>query len=157
MFEPDKTRSHHGVVHSTFPQRKGSDQMKKRPTSVTVIAWILIVLGAISIIATAIMHDNPTAVALMSKSPLPVSIQYALTYFGSLVMVVSGVAMLMGHNWGRLLYVGWSVIGFVIGIITSPAKMAMIPGLVIFLILVFFLFRPKANEYFAGSDLATNA
>jgi hypothetical protein len=131
--------------------------MKNRPTSVTVIAWILIVLGGLSIVTTTVMTNNPTAVALMSKSPLPVSVQYAISYLGSLVMVVSGVAMLKGQNWARWLYVGWSIIGFIIGIATSPAKMAMIPGFVVFLVIAFFLFRPRANEYFARLEAAVNA
>ena len=34
---------------------------------------------------------------------------------------------------------------------TSPYKIAVIPGLVIYLIFVFFLFRPRANAFFAGA------
>lgn len=131
--------------------------MKKRPTSVTIIAWILIVLGALSVVTTTVMTNNPTAVALMSKSPLPVSVQYGISYFGSLVMVVSGIAMLKGQNWARWLYIGWSVIGFIIGVATSPAKIAMIPGFVVFLIIAFFLFRPRANDYFAKVEAVANA
>lgn len=131
--------------------------MNKRPTSITVISWILIVLGGLSFVTTAAMTNNPTAVALMSKSVLPVTVQYVISYIGSLVMVVSGIAMLKEQNWARWLYVGWSIIGFAIGLATSPAKIAMIPGLVVFLILAFFLFRPKANEYFARQEPAANA
>lgn len=131
--------------------------MKKRPTSITVIAWVLIVLGGLSLVTTAVMTNNPTAVALMSKSALPVPVQYVISYVGSLVMVVAGVAMLKRQNWARWLYVGWSIIGFAVGLATSPTKLAMIPGLVVFLILTFFLFRPKANEYFAGLESTANA
>ncbi len=49
--------------------------MKKRPTSVTVIAWILIVTGGVSLVATTAAINNPVTLELMSKSPLPIPVQ----------------------------------------------------------------------------------
>jgi hypothetical protein len=122
--------------------------MKERPTSVTVIAWILIILGGISIITSTISLNNPMAKELMAKSPIPVSAQIIMMYAGLLVSIVSGIGMLKGHNWARLLYVIWGAIGFVISLLTSPIKVALIPGFVVFVIIVFFLFRPIAQQYF---------
>ncbi len=70
--------------------------MKNRPTSVTVIAWVLIVMGGISLISTTVMINNPMAHDLMSKSPMPIPVQYVMTYIGSLIMIISGIAMLGG-------------------------------------------------------------
>lgn len=122
--------------------------MKQRPTSISVIAWILIVIGGISLITTTAMINHPMVHNLMSKSSLSVSAQYAISYLGLLITIISGVAMLKGKNWARFLYVIWSLIGFVIGLTTSPMKMAMIPGFIVFSVIAFFLFRPKANEFF---------
>ena len=127
--------------------------MTIRPTSVTVISWILIVMGGISLITCTLMLNNPMAKELMARNPLPLSVQYAMMYVGLLVMITSGLAMLKGQNWARLLYVVWSALGFLIGVATSPMKTAMIPGLVVYLVFVFFLFRPKANQYFTGSEV----
>ena len=131
--------------------------MKKRPKSVTVIAWILIASVGITLITTTAMINNPMALDLMSKSPIPIPLQYAMTYIGSLMMLVSGIAMLKGCNWARLLFVIWSAINFLVGIVTSPVKGAMIPGFVLVLIAVFFLFRPKSNEYFSTSEPSNDA
>ena len=131
--------------------------MKKRPTSVTVIAWILIVGTGITLISTTAMINNPMMLDLMSKSPIPIPIQYAITYIGSAIMLVSGIAMLKGCNWARLLFVIWSAINFLVGIVTSPMKATLILGLVSFLIIVFFLFRPKANAYFSTSEPSNDA
>lgn len=98
------------------------------------------------------MINNPTARDMMSKSPMPISVQYAMSYLGLLVMIVSGAAMLKGRNWARYLYVIWSLAGFVIGIATSPMKAAMIPSFVVFLIVAFFLFRPKATAFFVPRE-----
>jgi hypothetical protein len=131
--------------------------MMKRPTSVSVIAWILIVTSGISLLTSTVSLNNPMARELMAKSLLPVPLQFVMLYVGLLITIVSGIAMLKGQNWARFLYVGWSAIGFVIGILTSPMKAAMIPGLVVFAVLTFFLFRPKPNEYFSTKDTADSA
>ena len=124
--------------------------MKPRPTSITVISWILIVLGVISLITSTVALNNPMAKELMARSPIPLPVQYAMLYVGLLVTIISGVAMLKALNWGRLLYVIWSAAGFVISFAFSPMKIAMIPGVLLYLVVVFFLFRPKANQFFAG-------
>ena len=131
--------------------------MNNRPTSVTVISWLLIVLGVLSLAVTTLLRNNPMVLETMSHSPIPVSIQYVLTYLGTAITVISGIVMLKGKNLGRFLYVGWSVVSLLIALVTSPAKAAMIPGIVIFLVITFFLFRPKANAYFSESKSSMNA
>ena len=128
--------------------------MNQRPKSITVLCWILIIMGAISLVTSTVSFNNPITKELMAKSPIPVNIQYAMMYVGLLVTLLSGVAMLKRQNWARLLYVSWSIIGFIIGIATSPMKAAMVPGLIVFLVIIFFLFRPKANEYFKATEVA---
>ena len=98
--------------------------------------------------------DNPAARELISRSPIPIPVQYAMTYIGLLITLVSGVAILKGQNWGRWLYVVGTAAGFLIGIITSPLKGVMIPGLVLFVVVTVFLFRPKANQYFSDQESA---
>lgn len=131
--------------------------MNQRPTSITVISWILIIIGGISLITTTAMINNPAVQELMAKSPLPIPVQHAISYFGLLITIVCGIAMLKGKNWARLLYVIWGVIGFVIGITTAAMKAAMIPGFVIFAVIVFFLFRPKATAFFVPPKGTENA
>ena len=98
---------------------------------------------------TTAMINDPTGRDIMAKSPIPIPVQYAMSYLGLLAMIVSGVAMLKGKNWARYLYTIWNLVGFVIGIATSPMKAAiMIPGFVVFLVIAFFLFRPKATAFF---------
>jgi hypothetical protein len=122
--------------------------MKTRPTSVTVIAWVLMIAGGISLLTSMRTMNNPLVREIMSRSLLPVSVQLSQMYAGLLISIVCGIGMLNGKNWARFLYVGWSVLGFLVGITTSPMKGAMLPGLVLFVIIAIFLFRPAANEYF---------
>jgi hypothetical protein len=129
----------------------------KRPTSVSVISWFLIISGIISIAASYYSFSNPLTKELMARSLLPVSIQYVLMFVGILVTVVSGFAMLKGVNWSRQLYLGWSVIGMVIGLATAPIKVGLIPGAVLMVVIGFFLYRPKANAYFTQPVAANDA
>ena len=109
-------------------------------------------MGGISLISTTAMINNSEVQEIMAKNPLPIPIQYLMSYAGLLVMIISGIAMLKGKNWARLLYIIWSLVGFSIGILTSPMKAAMIPGLVVFGVIVFFLFRPKASAFFVPQE-----
>lgn len=122
--------------------------MEERPKSVTIIAWIFIVAGVISIFISLSSLNNPMVKELMSKSLLPIPLQYAMMYIGLVVSFVCGVGMLKGQGWVRLLYVIWGAIGLLINLITSPMKVAIIPGLIFFVIIVFFLYRPASNQYF---------
>jgi hypothetical protein len=129
-----------------------SAPVRARPTSVTVICWILIVMGASSAVSMLSMVNNPQVKELMARNPIPIPVQYAMSFGGLLVMVVSGAGMLMGQNWARLLYVIWSALGFIVGIITSPMKLLMIPGILVYVVFVLFLFRPAANRFFARTQ-----
>lgn len=131
--------------------------MKTRPTSITIISWILVALGGVSLITSTLMLNNSAAKELMMRSPIPPSFQYAMLYLGLLVTITSGLAMLRAQNWGRLLYVIWGALGSLISVTTSPMKTAMIPGFVVYLVIVFFLFRPRANQYFGGSQVDRGA
>ena len=131
--------------------------MNKRPTSVTVIAWILIVLGGVSIVTTSLLLNNPSMTELMSKNPVPIPVQYTISYTGMLAMIICGIGMLKGQNWSRFLYVIWTAIGLAISIVTSPMKAAMIPGVVFFVVVTFFLFRPAATRYFTGKESPDDA
>lgn len=121
-----------------------------RPVSVTVIAWFFIVTSGLSLVTSFFTMDNPQVRELMAKSPIPIPLQFALMYLGLAISLVSGFALLNGRDWGRKLYVGWSCVGFMIGFATSPMKGALIPGLVFFIVVVFLLFRPRANAFFTG-------
>jgi hypothetical protein len=131
--------------------------MNNRPTSITIISWILIIIGAIALISTPVMTNNPSARELMAKNPIPIPIQYAIGYAGLLIRIVCGIAMLKGKNWARCIYIIWGLVGFIIGMTTSPMKIALIPGLLLLGAIAFFLFHPEANAYFKPKTGASNA
>lgn len=122
----------------------------KRPLSVTIIAWYLIVSSVLSLLGSWYAADNPAAQQMMALNPLPVSVQYLLMYGGLTLTVVAAVAMLKRRAWGRKVYLVWAVLGFLIGLLTTPVKIMLVPGVIILAVIAFFLLRPKANNYFAA-------
>jgi len=135
--------------------------MKIRPLSITVIAWVLIVMGLIAIGLTplawnVVLRQRPYAIEeLMARSSIPLPVQNVLSLLGALVTLASGVGVFYGRSWGRVLYVAWSVIRFLPGLATSPMKwglVSMAPGLVLFSIVAFFLFRKSASLYFGETE-----
>jgi hypothetical protein len=124
--------------------------MKQRPLSVSVIAWFLLITGVLGLLGSffVVTSQDPRLTEALAASAIPIPIQYGMLVGGTLVTVISGFGMLKGLNWARMLYVIWSALGIVIGLATSPQKLGMIPGSIVFLIVCFFLFRPKANEFF---------
>jgi hypothetical protein len=87
----------------------------------------------------------------MGRSPVSVPVQLAMIYAALVVDAVSGIFMLRGKASARILYVAWSFVSLVFGLATSPAKLALVPGFVVFAVVSFFLFRPRANEFFSAA------
>ena len=131
--------------------------MATRPTSVNIISWFIIVTSVLSLGSSYYSLNNPLTQELMAKNLLPISVQYVQMFVGLVISLVAGIAMRQGHNWSRLVYVGWSVIGLVIALVTSPIKVAVIPGAVVLAVIAYFLFRPSANAYFTPRVAANDA
>ena len=126
--------------------------MKDRPTSLTIISWFLIITSLMSVVSTALSYNNPQVAKIMELSSIPIFAQYIFMVLGMAITLSCGFLLLKAKNVGRVLYVGWGIASLAIGLITSPAKAMLIPGLVIFVIITIFLYRPKANEYFSSSQ-----
>ena len=120
----------------------------ERPTSVTIISWILIVLGALGLLVAALMSNNPDVMEQMAESKLGAGNQQILGIVSSVVSIVSGYGMLQGKNWGRLLYVISTVIGIALNFYAMPMGGMQYAGVAIFVVVLFFLYRPAANAWF---------
>ena len=127
--------------------------MPVRPTSITVICWIIIVFGVLGALSMLVFSALPEVRAEMAKSPLPVPVQFALSFTGLALTTLCGSFMLGGRNWARWVYVAWNAFGFVISIFIAPNYLAMLPGLIFFGIIALFLFQPRANEFFKSQKV----
>lgn len=129
--------------------------MNDRPISIIVIAWIVLFRAVLFLFGgiVSLLSNNPAMQEIMAKTPIPVSVQYLILFADVIISIVSSIFMLGGANWARLLYICWGAFSLVIALLTSPAKPIL--GIVFYLVVVFFLLRPKASAYFAQHNVGT--
>jgi hypothetical protein len=120
----------------------------QRPTSLTIIGWVLIVFGTFGLLATLMMPANPIATQILEQSPLPMSVHLAIGAIGALVSITCGYGVLKGLGWSRLLYSAWVLISIAIALASMPFSSFMVVGWVIQAVVIFFLFRPDAGAWF---------
>jgi hypothetical protein len=130
--------------------------MDKRPLSLTIIAWLLIVTSVFGIISGLMMGSNEVASAMVAESPLPVGAHQAIGILSSVIALVCGVGVLKGWNWSRYVYVVAGVLGLVFNLVTVPMVSMIILGLLFLGVFVFFMFRPAANAWFTQTPRAVS-
>ena len=121
----------------------------KRPVSLTIVAWYFIVSSVLGAAGTFYMRENLAAV--MAANHLPVPVQFGIAIVGLTLVFISGIGILKGFNWARILYVVTTLAVIVIGFATAAQPAIYASQVVLFLIISFFLFRKPANAYFKGS------
>jgi hypothetical protein len=126
--------------------------MRSRPISITIIGWFLLVTGVLTLPAGLAPIDNPEVQELMARRPVPIVVQQVMLFAGALVNLVSGYFLLRGQNWARHLYVAWTFVQIGYAWLTVPIRLLIVPGVLFCLLVAFFLFRPRANAFFAGEE-----
>lgn len=127
----------------------------ERPTSLTVIGWLLIVFGAFGLFGTAMLPSNPMATEVLASSPLPLSAHLAIGAIGGIISLACGYGVLKGLGWSRLLYAGWCIIGVILSLYSMPFNSIMLLSWLLQAVIIFFLFRPAANAWFGGTATAS--
>jgi hypothetical protein len=110
--------------------------MNKRPISITIVAAVYLIVGAVGLVA----HFSDS----LSRR----AFQYddGLIELTELTAIVCGLFMLKGRNWARWLALAWIAFHVAISFFDSMQKVA-VHGLFLLLI-AYFLFRPDATIYF---------
>ncbi|MCK9603850.1 MAG: hypothetical protein M0R66_05785 [Candidatus Omnitrophica bacterium] len=127
---------------------------KIRPKSVTIISWIIIALGCITLLNVVRMPailSKPEYQKLADVTGQSLRIAMLLSSVYAALFLVCGVAMLKGFNWGRLVYLWCYGVMVVLNIAFSRLSLLVLPSVVVFVTFLFFLTRPAANEFFSKS------
>jgi hypothetical protein len=107
----------------------------KRPLSVTGMAWLFIVVGAVTFV-----YHFPNLRALHTED-----LWIELT---ELLAFVAGAFMLRGHNWARWLALAW--MGFHVAISAFPPFKGLVVHCIIFAGIAWLLLRSDSAQYFRG-------
>jgi hypothetical protein len=124
-----------------------------RPRSVTIVGWWILITSLWGVYSSATLPStlasNPLAMRMALASGIPIELQQIIGVVNGFVLAFCALTILKGYWWSRLFFVGWSFVGFLFGIIQLGLLLALfVFGLTIGVIL-FFLSRPRANEWFS--------
>ena len=126
------------------------NQVQKRPLSLTIIAWLLIVLSALALIGTFTMRSNPQMVKMVEQMHISMAVEQAWTVVGVIINLIVAYGIFKGQPWSRVLYVVWGIIGLIVGFFLTPQKALLVVSLVILVVVSIFLFGEKANDWFSA-------
>ncbi|MEW6624949.1 MAG: hypothetical protein AB1420_17805 [Bacillota bacterium] len=123
----------------------------KRPLSVSFIAWYIILSNAFSLASTFTLLRNPEIRDAFSSMGMSPTLLLSLSLVSAVIVVALGIAILSGFNWGRIAYLIYYPV-------TTLAfwKILSLPnthlnGLILYIVILFFLTRRPANEFFTAS------
>lgn len=131
--------------------------MTQRPESVTVIAWLLIVLGAFGLmgcVAAWTMHDWPMMQPLVTAYRVPYAVVIGLSFLSFAIHIACAVGFLMRQGWSRHVYVATAFSMLAFAAWASPWPQFELPSLLFPVVASMFLYRPAASRWFAAPDTA---
>jgi hypothetical protein len=127
--------------------------MDKRPLSLTIIGWGLLISSAFSAFASLRMASNPVAMKMIAKTGVPLIFEQGWGIIGAVVIAACGYGILKGLPWSRVLYVAWSLLALVVTIFILPLISMLVLSVLFIIGITYFLYRPIANDWFAASGL----
>ena len=122
-----------------------------RPSNISIIGWLFLVTGVLSVIATPIFFTYREIIEGSWHNPA-VNLDAAVVFFCIMAVcyIIAGYAILKGLAWGRTLYVVFGLIFVVLSFdLYNQALLAILSGLLPYIVLVWQLTRKPSNDWFA--------
>ena len=132
-----------------------------RPLPVTIISIAAISIGIYTLAIKLLVIGNPEAHKLFVEFTsamnttalvkLPVEFHLAHAFTGSIVWIISGLFMLKGKNWARLLALLWGLGVLILTLLVVQLSLPFYLKLGTWLLMLYFLTRERCTRYFSGS------
>lgn len=125
--------------------------MDIRPTSVTIIGWLLVLFGLIGALGSLALMDNssnPLLLNLLGAANLSLLETIVMGWISAMARLACGVGLLRRLNGARYLLVVYGIAALAYGAYASGTPLSVIPGGLVFTVLVTVLFLPNANAWF---------
>lgn len=116
--------------------------MKARPLSITIIGWLFVLGGCIALISGLLPMFNATTAQRVADLK-----SHWMVHVSRTAEIIGGLFLLRGRNWARWLLVLWMAFHIVIAALHDALQLAI--HVAIFSVILFFLFRRPAAEFFA--------
>lgn len=121
----------------------------RRPTTITIIAWLFILVGAAGLLNDLwpLVADTTRQLAKLKADGLA---DLGPAWTSRLLAIVGGAGLLRGRNWARWLLVAWMV--FHIGLSVLHSWPELLTHAVIFTPILYFLFLRSAEPFFRSKN-----
>lgn len=131
--------------------------MIARPLSITVISWLLIVVGCVTFAASWMPRGAETSASAPASRPREHNAaEFAMICAVRAAAAIAGVFMLRRHDWARWLALAWFAFHVAISGLHTPMKLVV--HALLFIVAAYFLLRPRAWAYFgAGANAGESA
>ena len=117
-----------------------ASSLRKRPRSITIIAWLFLGAGAIGLV----YH----ATEFRAQHPFEYDVIWVCIV--RLLAILSGLFVLRGSNWARWLLLVWLAYHVILSAFHSLSELAM--HSLLLCVVAYFLFRQQASAYFRGAN-----
>jgi hypothetical protein len=118
-----------------------------RPLSITIISWVFIAMGCITFAAGLLLLIGEEGV--QGSAIVQSYLESGLALLTRFLSIICGVFILYGYNWARWLLVVWMAFHV---IISFNSTIELIVHSLLFSLVIFFLFRPRASAYFLSKE-----
>jgi len=127
--------------------------MQQRPTSMTVIAVLLVIFALFGAYGLISAGTNPVMTKMLTQMHVSLPLYQAYGALGIIISLACAYGIWKGLPWSRVLYLVWGIIGLVVGFYISPIKAAVVVSLVFLVIICAFLWTNTANDWFQARGL----
>lgn len=117
-----------------------------RPRSITIIAWLFVAVGVAGLLNDLWPLLTSGAAAQLAKLKSDGLGDLGPAWTTRLLAIVGGIGLLHGRNWARWLLMAWMI--FHIGMSAFESWEKLVFHSVIFLPIMYFLFREPSQLYF---------
>lgn len=132
-----------------------------RPAPVTIISIIAIITGVYTLAIKLLVVINPESYELFVEFAeamnsgawlkIPVELHLVHAFTGSIVWIVSGLFMLRGKNWARVLALFWGLGVLVLTLLVTQLSLPFYLKLATWLLMLYLLTRKRCGLYFRGA------
>jgi uncharacterized membrane protein len=124
--------------------------VSNRPRSITIIGWVFLVFGILSLVVGLLPTSHISAAQRLVEIK-----SHWYVHVSRITGAIAGLFMLYGFNWARWLLVLWLAFHVFVGLLHSSVQ--MLTHSLLMVIVVYFIFRPRATAFFQSEDAAPPA
>lgn len=124
--------------------------MNKRPLSLTILGWVFVSVGVIGLVRGVwplTGFAQPWSGVDAKSEPIRDAVYIIAS---GLVAAVGGAFAIRGCNWARWLLVAWMGFHIILSVMHSASQFVV--HAVVFAVILWFLFRPRATAYFRTAN-----